>query len=78
MVTFGEMQKNAQMRETTQDAAREEAIAFQHKMEQEHIKFEPQLATTLQQQSSQFQANVMQQNQVFQAELKKHYEKKDR
>ena len=70
MVTFGEMQENAQMRETTQDATREEAIAFQHKMEQEHIKFEPQLVTTLQQQSSQFQANLMQQNQVFQAELR--------
>ena len=33
--------------------------------------FEAQIATTLQQQSSQFQVNLMQQNQVFQAELMK-------
>ena len=33
------------------------------------VKFEAELLTTLQQQSSQFQANLMQQNQLFQAEL---------
>ena len=50
----------------------QEAIVFQQKMDQEHIKFEAQLATT--QQSSQFQVNLM----VFQAELlKKLFEKKD-
>ena len=53
-------------------------MAFQQKMEQDRIKFEAQLSSTLQQQSSQFQVNLMQQNQLFQAELfKKLFEKKD-
>ena len=37
---------------------RKEAFAFQQKMEEDRIKFEAQLATTLQQQSSQFQVNL--------------------
>ena len=54
------------------------AMSFQQKIEQDRIKFEAQLATTLQLQSSQFQANLMQQNQLFQAELfKNFFEKKD-
>ena len=48
------------------------------KMEQDRIKFEAELSTSQQPQSSQFQANLMKQKQLFQAELlKKLFEKKD-
>ena len=75
MVAFGEMQENAQVRQMEHERKmQQEAIAFQQKMEQDHIKFEVQLGATLQQQSSQFQVNLMQ-SQVFQAELKKLFQK---
>jgi hypothetical protein len=47
-------------------------------LELDRVKFEAQLASTLQQQNNQFQLSMMQQNQAFQAELlKKLFEKKD-
>ena len=49
----------------------QEAIAFQQKMEQDCINFEAQAATTLQQQSSQFQVNLMQQSQGLKSFLKR-------
>ena len=60
LVAFGEMQENPQMRQMEHERKmQQEAIAFQQKIKQEHIKFEAQLATTLQQQSSQFQVNLI-------------------
>ena len=71
-VAFGELQEQAQMRQ------QQEVMAFQQKMKQDRVKFEAQLSSTLQQQSSQFQVNLMQQNQLPQAELfKKRFEMKD-
>ena len=59
LVAFGEMQESAQMRQMEHERKmQQEAIVFQQKMEQERIKFKAQLATTLQQQSSQFSSQL--------------------
>ena len=79
LVAFGELQVQAQMRQQQHECKmQQEAMAFQQKMEQDRVRCEAELSTTLQQQSSQFQANLMQQNHLFQAELfKELFEKKD-
>ena len=78
LVAFSELQEQAQMRQQQHERKmQQETMTFQQKME-DRVKFEAELSTTLQQQSSQFQATLMQQNQLFQAELfKKLFEKMD-
>ena len=75
---IAEMQEGAQARQIEHERKLQDAHAFQQKMEQERVKFEAQLFSTLQQQNDRFQLNLFQQNQVFQAELlKKLFEKSD-
>ena len=74
LMAFVEMQEHAQQRTIEHERKlHEEAMAFQVRIDQNRAKFEAQMATRPQQQSSQFQMLLMQQNQAFQAELLKNY-----
>ena len=79
LMAFVEMQEHAQQRTIEHERKlQEEAMAFQVRIDQDRAKFEAQMATRPQQQSSQFQMLLMQQNQAFQAELlKKLFDKED-
>lgn len=52
-------------------------MEFQHRMEQDQLRFESELTQRLQQQSQQFQVQMMQSTQAFQAELFKRLFNKD-
>ena len=72
LTAFAETQAASQQRKIEHDKKmQQESAYFQQWLEQDHIKFETQLATILQQQNNQFLMNLMQENQLFQAELLK-------
>ena len=62
LLAYADMQEQSQLRQIEHDSKlQEDAMKFQAKMEQDRIKFEADLSTRLQQQSSQFQMEMMQQ-----------------
>ena len=60
LVAFGELQEQAQMRQYECEM-QQEVMAFQQKMEQDRVKFEAELLTTLQQQREESSSTTLQQ-----------------
>ena len=57
LVALGELKRQTQMKQQEhKHRMKQESLAFQQKMEKDKIKFEAQLSTSLQQQSSQRQS----------------------